>query len=36
MEKFEYDGSLTIKINETVEQTISGKMAQNIFIKTVD
>ena len=36
IEKFEYDGSLTIRINEIMEQTISGKMAQNIFVKTVD
>lgn len=34
LEKFEYDGSLHIKINDETEQTISGKMAQNIFIKT--
>jgi DtxR family Mn-dependent transcriptional regulator len=33
LERFEYDGSLHIKINEATEQTISGKMAQNIFIK---
>lgn len=36
IEKFEYDGSLHIKINEESEQTISGKMAQNIFIKTLE
>lgn len=36
LEKFEYDGSLHIKINGDIEQTISGKMAQNIFIKTVE
>lgn len=36
LEKFEYDGSLHIKINDDIEQTISGKMAQNIFIKTVE
>jgi DtxR family Mn-dependent transcriptional regulator len=36
IEKFEYDGSLHIKINDESEQTISGKMAQNIFIKTFE
>lgn len=35
LEKFEYDGSLHIRINEGAKQTISGKMAQNIFIKTI-
>lgn len=34
LEKFEYDGSIQIKINDELVQTISGKMAQNIFIKT--
>lgn len=36
IEKFEYDGSIQIKINNNIQQTISGKMAQNIFIKTTD
>jgi DtxR family Mn-dependent transcriptional regulator len=34
IEKFEYDGSIQIKINDEIQQTISGKMAQNIYIKT--
>ena len=34
IEKFEYDGSFQIKINDEIQQTISGKMAQNIYIKT--
>ena len=33
LEKFEFDGSIQIKINDKTTQTISGKMAQNIFIK---
>ena len=33
LEKFEFDGSIQIKINDEFVQTISGKMAQNIFIK---
>ncbi len=33
LEKFEFDGSIQIKINDEIIQTISGKMAQNIFIK---
>lgn len=35
-EKFEYDGSIQIKINDETQQTISDKMAQNIYIKTTD
>jgi len=34
IEKFEYDGSIQIKINDETQQTISGKMAQNIYIET--
>ena len=33
LEKFEFDGSIQIRINDKTTQTISGKMAQNIFIK---
>jgi DtxR family transcriptional regulator, Mn-dependent transcriptional regulator len=33
LEKVEYDGSLAIKIENRVEQTISGKIAQNLFVR---
>jgi DtxR family Mn-dependent transcriptional regulator len=36
LEKFDYDGSLHIRINGTFEQTISGKVAQNIYVKSIE
>ncbi len=36
LEKFDYDGSLHIRINGTTEQTISGKVAQNIYVKSIE
>lgn len=33
IEKQDYDGSLRLKINNSVEQVISSKVAQNIYVK---
>ncbi len=33
IEKFDYDGSIRLTINDTVEQVISNKVAQNIYVK---
>ena len=35
LEVIEYDGSIRIKINDAKEQIISGKVAQNLFVKEV-